>query len=97
MEVGWALGGLGNHSHPAAAPERKAADASGVAVASGTSLLSVNGAGAGAGYRQSGGRTVSLGHAQSSASSLKTSVSLSPVELLRKRESVGDIAGGLGG
>ncbi|KAF8195559.1 glycosyltransferase family 57 protein [Pholiota molesta] len=84
VEVGWALGGLGNHSHPAAAPERKAEDdAGGVAM---SSLLSGNGAGAGLSYRQSGGRTVSLGHAQSSASSL------SPVELLRKRESMGDIA-----
>jgi alpha-1,3-glucosyltransferase len=90
VEVGWALGGLGNHSHPAAAPERKAEDdAGGVAM---SSLLSGNGAGAGLSYRQSGGRTVSLGHAQSSASSLKTRASLSPVELLRKRESMGDIA-----
>ncbi|KAF9475649.1 glucosyltransferase [Pholiota conissans] len=95
VEVGWALGGLGRNSNPATASERKATEGTSGTATSGTSLLSANGSGLS--YRQSGNRTVSLGHAaaQSSvASALRARASLSPVELLKNRGSGANAGGG---
>lgn len=89
MEVGWAVGGLGKQSHPPPVPEAKGAeDVSGVA-AQGTGALipSLNTT---LSYRQAGGRTVSLGHAQSSgASSSKATALTSPADFFGGSGSTG--------
>ena len=92
MEVGWALGGLGNQSHPPPVPEAKGAEELGGAAAppaqgTGVSISSQNTT---LSYRQAGGRTVSLGHAQSSgASSSKATASTFPADLFGRNGSMG--------
>lgn len=89
MEVGWALGGLGNQSHPPPVPEAKGAEDVGGAAAlpargTGVSISSVKTT---LSYRQAGGRTVSLGHAQSSSAS--SSKATFPADLFKRNGPMG--------
>ena len=89
MEVGWALGGLGNQSHPPPVPEAKGAEDVGGAAAQGTGV-SISSQNTTLSYRQAGRRTVSLGHAQSSgASSSKATASTFPADLFGRNGSMG--------
>ncbi|KJA21176.1 glycosyltransferase family 57 protein [Hypholoma sublateritium FD-334 SS-4] len=89
MEVGWALGGLGNQSHSPPVLDAKEVEDVGGVTAQGTGVL-IPPSNTTLSYRQAGGRTVSLGRAQSSGgSSSKATASTSPADLFEGSGSMG--------